>query len=110
MSFCNGSGLLNDTLNIAILSICIPVFSGEPAKWGEFMDLYEDNNHNNASLKNSVKLKLLQVHLKGEALKVIRRNNQHLQSENYERIYESLCERYNRKRSFSRCFRERIIV
>lgn len=77
----------------------IQCFDGTYSKWGEFKDDFLTLVHENASYNDTIKLKLLQTYLKGDALKVIRREFGPLRSKDYKEIWNKLNLRYNHKRS-----------
>lgn len=63
----------NDFLALSLTSLSIPEFNGEYDKWAEFRDSMRTFVNNNSSFNNSIKLNILLKHLKGEALKVLKK-------------------------------------
>lgn len=60
-------------LNFSYIHGSVPSFDGSYEKWPEFKDAFVCNVHENSSLTDSSKLKLLQSFLKDDALRVIKR-------------------------------------
>ena len=100
VTFAGQSQTSSEFVNITNVSIPnITPFEGQYEQWEDFKDIYEDNVHHNLAYSDAQKLRLLKTFLKGPALKAIKRENEHLSASNYEQIWSTLCQRYNRKRS-----------
>lgn len=84
--------------SLTYLNGTIPSFDGTYDKWPEFKDLFISNVHENHHLNDSAKLRILQSVLKGDALKVIKREFVKLQSTDYEDVWAKLNKRYNHKK------------
>lgn len=90
----------NESLNsTSFLNLNIIEFDGDYEKWPDFRDGIESSVNSNATYNNATKLKILQHYLKGDALKVIKRDRSKLLPENYLGIWELLKKRYNHKRT-----------
>lgn len=101
-------GRLNPNLNsisypydssLSYIQGSVPIFDGKYDKWPEFMDSFLSNVHENNTLTNCMKLRILQSLLKDDALKVIRREFSNLMSADYESVWKKLTCRYNHKRT-----------
>lgn len=86
-------------LNFSYVNGSVPTFDGNYEKWTDFMDTFLSTVHENGSLSDGSKLKILQSLLKGDALKVIKREFGTLRSNDYESIWLKLTQRYNHKKS-----------
>lgn len=86
-------------LNFSYIPGSVPNFDGSYDKWPEFKDSFVSNVHENNSLTECSKLKILQSVLKDDALKVIKREFGSLQSVDYEKVWDKLNSRYNHKRT-----------
>lgn len=75
----------------------VPEFDGNYGKWPEFMDSYICNIHENEALSDGFKLKFLNKLLKGDALKVVKRQFGVLKKSEYTAILDKLVDRYNHK-------------
>lgn len=75
----------------------VPEFDGNYGKWPEFMDSYLCNIHENEALSDGTKVKILNRLLKGDALKVVKREFGILKTSEYAAIWEKLVDRYNHK-------------
>lgn len=62
-------------------------FDGSHDKWIDFMDSYISTVHENESLSDCAKLRILKSLLEGDALKVIKREFGSLQSKHYDEIW-----------------------
>lgn len=86
-------------LSLSYIHGSVPTFEGKYDKWPDFMDLYVSNVHENPTLTDAAKLRILQSLLKDDALKVIKREFGNARSKEYEQIWKKLCDRYNHKRT-----------
>lgn len=86
-------------MSLSYISGLVPKFDGTSSMWPEFMDAYVSNVHDNESLTDGSKFKILQSLLKGDALKVVKREFGFLKACDYVSIWEKLVHRYNHKRS-----------
>lgn len=86
-------------LNFSYIPGSVPSFDGTYDKWPEFKDAFISNIHENTSLTDSSKLKLLHSLLKDDALKVIKREFGSLGSAQYKSVWYKLMKRYNHKRA-----------
>lgn len=86
-------------MNWSYIQGSVPNFDGSYEKWTEFMDSYKSYVHDNDSLSDCAKLKILNSLLKGDALKVVKREFGTLKACDYEQIWEKLTQRYNHKKT-----------
>lgn len=84
---------------LAYIQGSVPFFDGKYELWPEFKDSYINNVHENNSLTEAYKLKILHSLLKDDALKVIKREFGSLRSANYSTVWDKLNSRYNHKRT-----------
>lgn len=82
--------------NVRIPKAEIPEFDGKITTWKAFRELYDDLVHNSAAMSTSVKIHILETHVKIDAAKLV----SHIPPtiENYETCYQILCNRYENKR------------
>lgn len=79
--------------------INITPFEGSYSKWPEFKDAFESYVHDNSQMTDLCKLRFLQYLLKGDALKVIKREFGSFKSAEYADVWDKLKQRYNHTRS-----------
>lgn len=79
--------------------INITPFEGSYNKWPEFKDAFESYVHDNPQMTDLCKLRFLQYLLKGDALKVIKREFGSFKSAEYVDVWDKLKHRYNHTRS-----------
>lgn len=99
----SGSGMQNQMfpfdMSLSYINGLVPSFDGSSNLWPEFMDAYVCHVHENEGLSDGSKVKILQSLLKGDALKVVKREFGFLKANDYVAIWEKLVNRYNHKRS-----------
>ena len=92
------SPFLSESMQLGLPTIRIECFDGSYTKWSEFGDMFEENVNKHPALNNALKLKYLKNHLKGDVLKMIKKDHGTLSAENYKNIWKSLNDLYNNKR------------
>lgn len=95
----NNGNLPSLDLNSLYLPGSVPTFHGSYDKWFEFKEAFLENVHENLSLTDSLKLRLLRSFLKDDALRVIKREFGDLNSAQYNLVWEKLTKRYNHRRT-----------
>ncbi|KAJ0169553.1 hypothetical protein K1T71_014738 [Dendrolimus kikuchii] len=97
--------------NVKLPKITIPQFSGDYSQWSTFRDLFVSLVHK-SDIDKAQKMQYLKGLLSGEAEQLVRHIN--ISSDNYDRCWSMLEERYNNKRFLTysvlkRLFNQKII-
>lgn len=86
-------------ISLAILGGSLSAFDGSYDQWADFKDNFTTNVHENKTLNDGAKLKILQSLLKGDAAKIIKREFGTSKSTDYESIWTKLNKRFNHRRT-----------
>lgn len=97
----------NESCNIKLPKISLPMFSGQYLEWITFRDLFVSLIHCNKSLDDVQRLQYLKCHLSGEAEQLLR--NVPICSSNYHSSWEQLNKRYNNKKYMASCILKRFL-
>ena len=84
------------SINANLPKLKLPEFYGSYDKWLQFADTYKSLIHNSSSLSKIEKFWYLKSCIKGEAANIF--SSLELSEANYDKAWESLCERYENKK------------